>query len=77
MYLAGSDYIFSRVLNLLIKDLLAAHGAEVVGEFYAPWRPPPWMILAADIALQQPDIVFNSISGIDNGEFFNALRARG
>ena len=38
VYLAGSDYAFSRVLNLLIKDLLAAHGAEVVGEFYAPLK---------------------------------------
>ena len=34
------------------------------------------MTLAGDIALQQPDIVLNSISGIDNGTFFNALRAQ-
>ena len=33
--------------------------------------------MAEEIAFQQPDIVFNSISGIDNAKFFNALRARG
>jgi urea transport system substrate-binding protein len=77
VYLAGSDYAFSRVLNLLIKDLLAAHGAEVVGEFYAPLKNTLMDELAADIALQQPDVVLNSISGIDNGEFFDALRAQG
>lgn len=77
VYLAGSDYTFSRVLNLLIKDLLAAHGAEVVGEFYAPLRSTLMDELAGDIARQQPDVVLNSISGIDNGAFFNALRAQG
>ena len=77
VYLAGSDYTFSRVLNLLIKDLLAAHGAEVVGEFYAPLKSTLMDELAGDIALQQPDVVLNSISGIDNGAFFNALRAQG
>ena len=77
VYLAGSDYAFSRVLNLLIKDLLAAHGAEVVGEFYAPLKSATMDELAGDIALQQPDIVLNSISGIDNGAFFNALRTQG
>jgi urea transport system substrate-binding protein len=77
LYLAGSDHTFSRVLNLLIKDLLAAHGAEVVGERYAPLRSTAMDELAADIAAQQPDIVLNTISGIDNGSFFNALREQG
>jgi urea transport system substrate-binding protein len=77
VYLAGSDHAFSRVLNLLIKDLLAAHGAEVVGEFYAPLKSTLMDELAGDIALQQPDVVLNSISGIDNGAFFDALRAQG
>ena len=77
VYLAGSDYVFSRVLNLLIKDLLAAHGAEVVGEFYAPLKSATMDELAGDIAVQQPDIVFNTISGIDNAAFFNALRTQG
>jgi len=77
VYLAGSDYTFSRVLNLLIKDLLTAHRAEVVGEFYAPMQSAAMDEMASEIALQQPDIVFNSISGIDNAAFFNALRARG
>jgi len=77
VYLAGSDYLFSRVLNLLIKDLLTAHRAEVVGEFYAPAQSASFDDMAEEIAFQQPDIVFNSISGIDNAKFFNALRARG
>jgi urea transport system substrate-binding protein len=77
VYLVGSDYAFSRVLGILIKDLLAAHGAEVVGERYVPLKDAPMGDLAADIVGQQPDIVFNSISGIDNASFFNALREHG
>jgi urea transport system substrate-binding protein len=77
VYLAGSDFTFSRVLNLLIKDLLAAHGAEVVGEHYAPLKSTVMDDLTADIAAQQPDMVLNTISGIDNAAFFNALREQG
>jgi urea transport system substrate-binding protein len=77
VYLAGSDFTFSRVLNLLIKDLLAAHGAEVVGERYAPLKTESMEGLVANIAEQQPDIVLNTISGIDNVIFFNALRKQG
>jgi urea transport system substrate-binding protein len=77
VYLAGSDYTFSRVLNLLIKDLLAAHGAELVGERYAPLKTASMEDLVADIAAQQPDIVLNTISGIDNALFFNLLREQG
>ena len=77
VYLAGSDYAFSRVLNLLFKDLLAAHGAEVVGEFYAPLKSATMDELAGDIALKQPEVVLNTISGIDNSAFFDALRAQG
>ncbi|PTR16046.1 urea transport system substrate-binding protein [Nitrosospira sp. Nsp2] len=77
VYLAGSDYAFSRVLNVLMKDLLAAHGAEVVGERYEPLKSTAMDDLVADIARQQPDVVLNTISGIDNAAFFNALREQG
>jgi urea transport system substrate-binding protein len=77
VYLAGSDYAFSRVLNVLMKDLLAAHGAEVVGERYEPLKSTAMDDLVADIARQQPDVVLNTVSGIDNAAFFNALRAQG
>lgn len=77
IYLAGSDYIYSRVVNILIKDLLAAHGAEVVGERYMPLGSILMDDLAADIVKQKPDLVLNTLSGTDNGLFFQALARSG
>lgn len=39
IYLAGSDYIYSRIANILIKDLLSGHGAVVAGNATSPWVP--------------------------------------
>lgn len=77
VYLTGSDYIYSRVVNILIKDLLAAHGAEVVGERYLPLGSALMDDLAADIVTQQPDIVLNTINGTDDAVFFRALAKSG
>lgn len=77
VYLAGSDHVFSRVVHILIKDLLAAHGAEVVGERYVPVGAPVMDELAEDIADKRPDFVLNTISGPDNNVFFGALAKKG
>ena len=49
----------------------------MVGEFYAPLKSATMDELAGDIALKQPEVVLNTISGIDNSAFFDALRAQG
>lgn len=77
VYLVGSDYFFSRVLRILIKDLVDAHGAIVVGERYLPLEVADMDDLVADIAARQPDIIFNTISGPDNEVFFKALKKNG
>ena len=45
--------MFSRVVNILIKDLLGAHGAIIVGERYFPSGLSDMDELAADIAGQE------------------------
>ncbi|MGO4264068.1 transporter substrate-binding protein, partial [Lysobacter sp. TAB13] len=35
-YLLGSDYVFPRTANLIIKEQLKAEGGELVGEEYTP-----------------------------------------
>jgi urea transport system substrate-binding protein len=77
VYLVGSDYFFSRVLHILIKDLVGAHGAVVLGEGYLPPDSANMDDLVEDIAKQQPDIVFNTISGPDNDVFFKTLKKNG
>jgi len=77
IYLTGSDAVFSRVVNILIKDLLAAHGAIIVGERYLPSGLTDMGELAADIAGQEAEIVLNTITGSDNAVFFRALQKSG
>jgi urea transport system substrate-binding protein len=77
VYVVGSDYFFSRVLHILIKDLAGAHGAVVLGERYLPLGSANMDDLVEDIAKQQPDIIFNTISGPDNDVFFKTLKKNG
>lgn len=77
VYLAGSDYVFSRVVHILIKDLLATHDAVVVGEHYLPLVGAAMDDLAADIVRQQPDIVLSTINDPDNAVFFQTLEKSG
>lgn len=77
VYLAGSDYTFSHVLTILMKDLLATHGAVIVGESNVPVGSTDMDSLVSDIVRQHPDLVLNSIVGTDNAAFFQALANTG
>ncbi|PTQ81457.1 urea transport system substrate-binding protein [Nitrosospira multiformis] len=77
VYLAGSDNIFSRVLNILIKDVLAANGGFVSGEYYLPLGSQDMDPLVEDIVDQQPDLILSTIAGAYNAGFFQTLNRRG
>jgi len=77
VYLAGSDYVFPRIAHLLIKDLLAAQGATVVGERYLPLGSTAVAELVADIVKQRPDMVLNTIEGDSIVAFFRELNKAG
>jgi urea transport system substrate-binding protein len=77
IYLLGSDNIYSHVVHILIKDLLGAHGAIIIGERYFPSGLSDMDELVADIARQGPEIVLNTISGDDNAVFFRTLQKSG
>ena len=77
VYLAGSDYIFPRIAHILIKDLLAAQGATVVGERYLPLGSAAVDELVADIVKQRPDMVLNTIEGDSIIAFFRELDKAG
>lgn len=76
-FLVGSDYIFSRVVNVIVKATLGSMQGELLGEEY---------ILLGSIAVQemvqkikeaQPDVILNTIQGDSNLEFFKEMRAQG
>lgn len=77
VYLVGSDYVFPRMANIIIKDLLSASGGVLAGERYLPLAASAMEALVADIAKQRPDVVLNTLNGDSNFAFFQALNKAG
>ena len=76
-FLVGSDYVFPRTANELIKDLLKELGAEIVGERYLPLGGHNVQPIIDAIVQSKPDMILNSINGDSNTTFFRSLRAAG
>ena len=72
-YLVGSDYIFPRVANAIIRDQVSALGGEVVGEAYVPLTSTAMEGLVERIVEAAPAVIFNTINGAANLTFFDAL----
>jgi urea transport system substrate-binding protein len=76
-YLVGSDYVFPRMANQVIKDQLKELGAEVAGEAYQPLGSTEFEPVVAQIVAAKPDCILNTINGDSNVAFFRALRSAG
>jgi urea transport system substrate-binding protein len=76
-YLVGSDYVFPRVANAIIRDYLTALGAEVVGERYIPIGGDDVAGIVGEIAAERPGVILNTINGDSNVAFFRELRGAG
>jgi len=76
-FLVGSDYVFPRAANAMIRDELDALGAEVVGEEYLPLGSYEVQAIVDKIAAARPDVILNTINGDSNVPFFRRLRAAG
>lgn len=77
LFLAGSDYVFPRTANKIIKQYAAELGIEIVGEEYVPLDSDDWTTQVAQIAEAQPDFVFNTINGSSNVGFIKAYDEAG
>ena len=77
LFLAGSDYVFPRTANKIIKQYAAELGIEIVGEEYVPLDSDDWTTQVAKIAEAQPDFVFNTINGSSNVGFIKAYDEAG
>lgn len=78
-FLVGSDYVFPRTANTIIKEQLNALGGEVVGEDYLPLGNTEVTPIITKIRAALPDggIIFNSLNGDSNVAFFKQIQAAG
>lgn len=80
IYLVGSDYVFPRAANEVIRDKSQQWRGEIVGEQYVRLgseSSEAFKRIAEDIKQKQPDVIFNTVNGTSNLVFFKALRNAG
>lgn len=77
MYLLGSDYVFPRTSNTIIKAQLAASGGTTVAEEYTPLGHTDYTTVISKIRAANPDVVFNTLNGDSNVAFFKQLKDAG
>lgn len=76
-FLVGSDYVFPRTANAIIRDQIAALGGEVVGEEYLLLGSPDAAPIVRKIVQAKPDVILNTVNGDSNKALFKELRAAG
>jgi len=76
-FLLGSDYVFPRTANKIIKAQVTAMGGEVIAEEYTPLGHTDYSTIVNKINAAKPDVVFNSLNGDSNVAFFKQLKDAG
>jgi len=78
-FLIGSDYVFPRTANTIIKAQLAELGGETVGEDYLPLGNTEVTPIITKIraALPEGGVIFNTLNGDSNVAFFKQLQGAG
>lgn len=76
-FLVGSDYVFPRTANKVIKAQLKAQNGELVGEEYTPMGHTDYSTIINKIKEVKPDVVFNTLNGDSNVAFFKQLKDAG
>ncbi len=78
-FLVGSDYVFPRTANTIIKEQLTAKGGNTVGEDYLPLGNTEVTPIITKIKAALPDggVIFNSLNGDSNVAFFKQLQGAG
>lgn len=77
-YLLGSDYIYPRTVNqLIVAYLQSKYKVQPVAEQYTPLGYQDYKNVVADIKAKKPDVIFSTINGDSNINFYKELAAAG
>lgn len=78
IYLLGSDYVFPRTANLILKKhIKATTGLSLVGEEYMPLGGTSFGGILNKIKSSSPDVIINTLNGDSNVAFFKQFNAAG
>ncbi|RJR45412.1 MAG: urea ABC transporter substrate-binding protein [Deltaproteobacteria bacterium] len=76
-FLIGSDYIFPKTANMIIKAILPNLGGNCVGEIYRRLGDRSFEDVIQEVIKSKADVIFNTINGDSNIGFFEALKVAG
>jgi urea transport system substrate-binding protein len=76
-FLLGSDYVFPRTANKIIKAQLAASGGQTIAEEYTPLGHTDYSTIISKIKATNPDVIYNTLNGDSNVAFFKQLKDAG
>jgi len=76
-FLIGSDYVYPRTANLILKKHIEKGGMTVAGEAYVPLGGTDFSGVIAKISQAKPAIIINTLNGDSNVAFFKQLQAAG
>jgi urea transport system substrate-binding protein len=77
IFLLGSDYVFPRTANLILKKHIVHGGGTVAGEEYVPLGGTDFSAIVNKIQVAKPDVIFNTLNGDSNVSFFKQMVAAG
>ena len=76
-YLPSADYIWPRVMNARVKEVVRANGGTIVGEEYFPLDHTDYRATVEKINASRADVVFNTTVPPGVAAFLERLHASG
>lgn len=78
-YLVGSDYIYPRESNRIMRDVVEREGGDVVAETYVPVMPHHDQVrrVVEDIRRKAPSVVFSTVVGQGGQALYRIFREAG
>ena len=79
VFLVGSDYVYPRESNRIMRDLVESYGGEIVDEVYVPMdaTEPCLRDMVARIKDRAPNVVFSTVVGRAAQSFYRLYRQAG
>jgi urea transport system substrate-binding protein len=77
IFLVGSDYVYPRTANLILKKHIEKDGLVLSGEEYQPLGGTEFSGVVGKIKQAKPDIIINTLNGDSNVAFFKQMSAAG
>jgi ABC-type branched-subunit amino acid transport system substrate-binding protein len=79
IFLVGSDYIYPRESNRIVRDLVTSYGGEIVDEIYVPMEASRAQLesVLTRVKKLRPDVLFSTVVGRTAQTFYRLYREAG